>query len=259
MLLLGMISFAYKCMEVRLIMNNQELLKKIMSCRLADLSDGMDAIGLVNTGTMSGAMRPIRPGISMVGFAYTVKLLPSQKDVKVYKNFDEYKKELDKWCGDTYSFFGPIAQGKYKDENIVVVIDMGGYPGGIWGSEIGMNAVKNGVIGAVIDGACRDSYECNLEGVKVWCTARTFNHVYGRLVNGGVNIPIRCAGVMVNPGDIVCADDDGVLVIPKDRAEEVLEFAQRIREEDQKVRAKHYKDLGLPYDETLGVFSPDNQ
>lgn len=233
-------------------MTDKELIEKIRSCRLADLADGMDALGLVNTGTMSPSMRPIRPGISMAGFAYTVHLIPAQKDVKVCKTFEEYTEELNKWCSDTYSFFGPISEGKYKDKDIVVVIDMGGYPGGIWGSEIALNAAKNGVVGAVIDGACRDSYECNLEGVKVWCTVRTFNHVYGRLVSGGVNVPIKCAGVTVNPGDIVCGDDDGVLVIPRDRAEEVLEFAMKVRESDQKVRAQHYKDLGLPFDETLG-------
>ena len=233
-------------------MNNKELIEKIRQCRLADLSDGMDALGLVNTGTMSSKMIPIRPGISMAGFAYTVKLIPAQKDVKVCKNFEEYSKELDEWCSDTYSFFGPISEGKHKDDDLVIVIDMGGYPGGIWGSEIGMNAMKNGVVGTVIDGGCRDLYECNLEGVKVWCTAKTFNHVYGRLVSGGVNIPVECAGVTVNPGDIVCGDDDGVLVIPRDRAEEVLEIALKVREGDQKTRAQHYKDLGLPFDETLG-------
>jgi len=234
-------------------MTNEELLRRIRGCRLADLSDGMDAIGLVNKGTMSSGMRPIRSGISMAGFAYTVKLLPAQKEVKVCKSYEEYKKELDNWCSDTYSFFGPIAEGKYKD--IVVVVDMGGYPGGLWGSEIGMNAAKNGVVGVVLDGACRDTYECNIEGVNVWCTQRTFNHVYGRLVSGGVNIPVECDGVTVKPNDIVCGDDDGVLVIPYERAEEVLMFAEMVRKEDQKVRAQHYEDLGLPPDETLGEYA----
>lgn len=231
-------------------MTDQQLIEKIRTQRPADLADGMDALGLVGSGTMSSAMRPIRPGIRMAGFAYTVKLVPTQRDVKVCRNFREYKEELDRWCADTYTFNTAIQEGKCRDK--CVVIDMGGFPGGIWGSEIGMGAMKMGVVGVVIDGGCRDIYECNLEKVVAWCTAPTFNHVYGRLENGGVDVPVECAGVRVNPGDIVCGDDDGVLVIPRQRAEEVLEIATRVHEADQEVRAKHYRDLGFQADETLG-------
>ncbi len=231
-------------------MTDQELLEKIRGCRLADLSDGMDAIGLVNVGTMSSKMRPIREGISMAGLAYTVKLIPAQEEVKACGTVEEYMEELGKWCADTYAFAGGFADGKGKD--MVVVIDIGGYPGGIWGSAVGMSAVKGGVVGVVVDGGCRDSYECNLEKRKVWCTARTFNHVYGRVVNGGVNVPVECAGVTVQPGDVVCGDDDGVLVIPRDRAEEVVKFATAVLEGDQRDRAQLYKDLGYAPDETLG-------
>lgn len=231
-------------------MTDKLLLEKVRRCRLADLADGMDAIGLVNTGTMSSEMRPIRPGIVMAGFAYTVKLVPTQKDVKVCDTYEEYMKELGKWCSDTYSFMKGITEESAPD--MVVVIDMGGYPGGVWGSENGMSTMRKGIAGAVIDGACRDSYECNLEKVNAWCTKRTFNHVYGRLIDGGTKIPVQCAGVTVCPGDIVCGDDDGVLVIPRDRAEKVVEIAYKIMEDDQKIRAAHYKELGYKYDETLG-------
>jgi 4-hydroxy-4-methyl-2-oxoglutarate aldolase len=233
-------------------MTDQELLEQVRDCRLADLSDGMDAIGLVSAGTMSRDMRPIRPGMRMAGFAYTVKLVPSQQSVKMCRTVEEYMEELGKWCGDAYAFVQGLTDGRGSDK--VVVIDMDGYPGGIWGSEIGMNALKWGVAGAVIDGGCRDSHECNLEKLKVWCTKRTFNHVYGRLVNGGIGVPVQCAGVAVNPDDIVCGDDDGVLVIPRDRVEQVLTFARAVLEADQRVRAQHYRDLGYPPDETLGEF-----
>ncbi len=233
-------------------MTDRELLEGIRGCRLADLSDGMDAIGLVNVGTMSGKMRPIREGIRMAGLAYTVKLVPAQEEAVACETVEEYMKELGRWCADTYKFAEGFAEG--KGEDMVVVIDMGGYPGGIWGSAIGMSAVKNGVVGVVVDGACRDSYECRLEKLKVWCTERTFNHVYGRVVTGGIDVPVECAGVTVRPGDVVCGDDDGVLVIPRERAEEVLGFAKAVLEGDQKDRAGLYKELGYETDETLGEF-----
>lgn len=236
-------------------MNDPELLERVRALRLADLSDGMDAIGLVGTGSMSSEMRPIRAGMRIAGFAYTVKVVPAQHRAEACRTIEEYNDALGKWCADTYAFMGGLADGKGKDK--VVVIDTGGYPGGIWGSENGMATMKNGVVGAVIDDGCRDSYECNLEKVNVWCTKRTFNHVYGRIINGGVNVPVQCAGVTVKPDDIVCADDDGVLVIPRQRAEHVVAFAEAVLNQDQQARARHYTDLGYEYDETLGDFQPE--
>ena len=229
-------------------MTDQELIQLIRKCRNSDLSDGMDALGLVNKGTMTSKMRPIRPGITFAGFAFTVKLIPAQKEVKVCKTIEEYYEELNKWCSDTYTFNSMITEENAKD--MVVCIDMDGYPGGIWGSEIGASTKIRGIEGVVIDGGCRDIYECNLEKINVFCTTPTFNHVYGRLVNGGVNIPIKCGGVAVNPGDIIKSDDDGVLVIPRDKAEEVVKFAVKILEDDMNTRRKHYEKLGLEPDET---------
>jgi 4-hydroxy-4-methyl-2-oxoglutarate aldolase len=231
-------------------MTDKEMLEAVRALRLADLGDGMDALGLVDRGTMNPDMRPIRPGIRFAGFAYTVKLVPAQDRPKVWSSVDEYMQRLGEWCSDTYTFMGGLVNGQAQDK--VCVMDLGGYPGGVWGSEIAMNTLKSGLVGAVIDGGCRDSYECNLEQVNVHCTKRTFNHVYGRLRNGGVGVPIECAGVLVNPGDIICADDDGVLVIPRDRVQDVVDIANAVLKADQKTRAKHYKDLGFQPDDTLG-------
>ena len=229
-------------------MTDSELIERIRQRRLAALGDGMDAIGLIDQGTMWPEMRPIRPGIRFAGFAYTVKLVPGQKPVKPCRTIEEYQQELGAWCKDTYTFAAGLQDARDK----VCVVDMGGFPGGLWGSAIGLSMMKNGLEGVVLDGTCRDSHECNVEGVKAFCTRRSFNHVYGRLVNGGVNVPIQCAGVTVNPGDVVCADDDGVLVIPRERAEEVLMFAEHIHTQDQHDRARLYRDLGLDPDDTLG-------
>lgn len=232
-------------------MSDKELIKQIRKCRLADLSDGMDALGLVNAGTMSHEMRPIRPGIEFAGFAKTVKLIPTQrKDFQAFSTPEEYFKANGEWCQNVYQFDRLMEKEDVTD--CVLVIDQGGHPAGVLGSDNMMKYKHWGIVGAVIDGGgCRDSYECNLEGVNAFTTKRSFHHATWRLEFGGYDIPIECAGVTVNPGDIVCADDDGVLVIPRDRAEEVLKFALRILELDIEARSKKYELLGLPKDESL--------
>ena len=230
-------------------MTDTELIKELRKYRCADLCDGMDAIGLVDKGTMNEAMRPLRDGIEFKGFAYTIKLLPKSDAVKVCKTPEEWREELGKECNKIFNFVGEITPERAKDT--VIVVDMEGVRGGLWGSEIAMTMMERGIEGVVLDGGCRDSYETNLEKAPVFCTKRTFTHAYGRVEPGALNIPVNRAGVTVKPGDIVCADDDGVLVIPRERAEEVIMFAKMQLEDDIAVRTEHYDNLGFEHDETL--------
>lgn len=231
-------------------MTDLELIQEIRKYRCADLSDGMDAIGLVDKGVMNEAMRPLRPGIEFKGFAYTVKLFPKTEAVKVCKTVDEWREELGKGCDNIYTFVDKMTPETAP--NTVLVVDMDGVRGGLWGSEIAMTMMERGLEGVVLDGGCRDSYEANLEGAPVFCTKRTFTHAYGRVERGELNVPVNCAGVTVKPGDIICADDDGVLVIPRERAEEVMMFAKMQLEDDIVARTNHYDNLGFEHDATLG-------
>ena len=230
-------------------MSDEELLAEIKKYRLADLSDGMDAIGLVDKGTMNEAMRPLRPGIEFYGFAYPIKVWPKRDKVVACTTVEQWREELGRGCHDIYNWIDDINQDNAKDK--VIVIDMDGVRGGIWGSEISMNVAIRGMVGAVIDGGCRDSYETNNQGSPVFATKRTFAHAYGRVERGEYAERVNCAGVSVNAGDIICADDDGVLVIPRERAQEVLTFARMQLEDDLKVRAAHYDKLGIEADQTL--------
>lgn len=230
-------------------MTDKQLIEEIRKYRCADLSDGMDALGLVDKGTMNERMRPLRPGIEFKGFAFTVKLLPKKEAVKKCTTIAEWNEELGKGCKDIYQFEKEITVENAKD--MVVVVDMDGVRGGVWGSEIAMNLMIRGIEGAIIDGGCRDSYETNIENAPVFCSRRTFTHAYGRVQRGGIQVPVNCAGVTVLPGDIICADDDGVLVIPRDRAEEVIMFARAQLEDDIKTRSSHYDKLGFEADGSL--------
>jgi len=139
-----------------------------------------------------------------------------------------------------------------------VVMDMSGQAAGVCGSHNGIRWTYNeGLSGIVLDGSIRDTYEANLEGIKAFCTRRTFNHPYHRIELADVNIPIQCGGVRVEPGDIITADDDGVLVIPREYIARVLYLAEIILDRDQQARAKSYRDAGLNPDETLGPYKDD--
>jgi len=223
---------------------SKEILKKFEKVRTADVSDAMDSLGLVDVGVMSPKMRPLWEGIRMVGLAKTVKLFPSSRII-TRMSYEEYDKRLEEMCDNSYSFVD------YFGEDQVWVVDAGGINAGLWGSHIVMIGMNKGVRGYVIDGTCRDSYEVKLEKAPVFATIRSCTHVIGRLQIGYIDKPIMCAGVVVRPGDVVIGDDDGVVVVPQEIADEVVDRALRIREKDKIARRKEYEKLGLPLDETV--------
>jgi regulator of RNase E activity RraA len=237
-------------------LSEDELIDRVRKCRPADLCDAMDAFGLISTGTMSHHMRPIRAGIQFAGYAYTVKFIPAAGAAPVCRSPEEYFESLNAWSRKVYGYEEDMRDGGVR--NKVVVMDMSGQSAGVWGSMNGIGwTYEGGMAGIVVDGSIRDTYEANMEGIKGFCTRRTFNHPYYRIELAGVNIPIQCDGVQVNPGDIIAADDDGVLVIPRLYIAKVLYLAEEILDRDQKARAAAYKKHGLTPDSSLGPYEKD--
>jgi len=108
----------------------------------------------------------------------------------------------------------------------------------------------------VTNGGARDTDEIvKVKKIAVYCKdAHSSRGVRpGRLIAESYNFPINCAGVLIYPGDLVMADGDGVLVVPRQRALEVGEIAREIYIGDEKSRAKRYERLGIPPDETVIV------
>ena len=85
----------------------------------------------------------------------------------------------------------------------------------------------------------------------MFCTVRSYAHPMGRIGAVSDNKPIVCAGVVVNPGDVIVADDDGVLVVPQGIAAEVARRAVLIQDKDRPGRRAAYEKLGLPLDDTV--------
>jgi regulator of RNase E activity RraA len=180
------------------------------SCVVADAQE--------RAGVMRSYMRPLLPDKRFVGAALTVRLEPGN--------------QVD--CLDALS----VAQ-----EGDVIVVDAAGETEtSIWGGLMSGLCQMKGVVGAVVDGAIRDTDEIRDQGFPIFSKAvvprSTHTPYSGRMEPIEINVPIQCAGVLVNPGDLVLGDGIGVTVIPLENAAQVLEAARVLAEKEELTRAK---------------------
>lgn len=223
-----------------------DTLRVARSVRTSDVSDALDSMGLQERHQMDPRMRPLVPGIRFAGVAHPMA-------------YDFVDRPLESMSYDDFARLqyspGPDGlwreAGSYGALDEVVVIDAKGSTAGILGSNNTLQARVKGTVGFVIDGACRDSYECALQATPVFCTVRSPAHPMGRIRAVSDNEPIECAGVPVRSGDLVVADDDGVMVVPFEIADEAIERARKIQDADRPSRRDGYMKLGLPLDETV--------
>ncbi len=220
--------------------------------RTSDVSDALDSMGLQDRYVMDPCMRPLSFGIRFAGIAHTQEYTLTDKPLEPmsYEEFDErqYKKGPDGLWREAGPWGAP-------DE--VLVIDAKRTAAGILGSNNTLVGRTKGVVGYVIDGTCRDSYECIIQKTPVFCSVRSPVHPMGRLKAVSDNKPIVCGGVVVNPGDVIIADDDGVVAVPQEIADEVARRAWLIQAKDRPGRRRAYEELGLPLDETVELPSEE--
>lgn len=180
------------------------------SCVVADAQE--------RAGVMGSYLKPIDPAARFAGQALTVRLEPGN--------------QVD--CLDALS----VAQ-----EGDVVVVDAAGETEtSIWGGLMSGLCQMKGVVGAVVDGAIRDVDETRDLGFYVLSKAvvprSTHTPISGRMEPIEINVPIQCAGALVNPGDIIVADENGVVVVPLDNAEDVLEKAKEQAQQEEATRER---------------------
>jgi regulator of RNase E activity RraA len=113
------------------------------------------------------------------------------------------------------------------------------------GGLMGTAAKARGMAGMVLDGAVRDVAELRALGLPVFARSVSPATAVGRYASVSKQVPVACAGVTISPGDIVVAGEDGVVVVPKDRADEVLKRSQEIDQRESKMvpYIKQYRSL----------------
>jgi 4-hydroxy-4-methyl-2-oxoglutarate aldolase len=166
-----------------------------------------DAMG--RTGAMSAALRPLYEGARLCGPAVTV-------EVEIGSNAGVLS-----------------ALDRVRSGDVVVVDGRGHTDSAVWGGLVCALARRRGAEGAVIDGSIRDAAEQRAQRFPIFCRGITSAGPPRRGVDR-VGVPIRCGGLGVEPGDLILGDDDGVVVIPRAQAEEVLRRSHELlaREEE---------------------------
>jgi 4-hydroxy-4-methyl-2-oxoglutarate aldolase len=216
--------------------------------RVVDVCDALDGIGYFNVGLMDPQIRPIWSGMKFWGEAATIRCVPSNRPMWKLDTTEDIVDAHRIW----FEKMGNVRLPADLAPGHVIVTDSGGGPEvGFWGSENTMGAVTRGAVGIVTDGYCRDTAEVTRQQTPVCSRLRGRTIIPGRIQVVDVQTPIACGGVQVRPGDIVGCDDDGIVVVPAEVAEEVAVHARAILLADMRARRRHYDELGITPDETV--------
>lgn len=184
-----------------------------------------DALALIGTATASSELSlmgirdpqirgplPLKYGHSVAGPALTLQCMPKREDLYGSNEYDNPELQLHRHV------LYPAQAG-----DMVVVDARGDMASGIFGEMMLTFLAGRGGAGIVVDGCIRDSAKAKELDLGIWVRGVTPNyHAQTGLIPFAVNVPVACGGVLVMPGDIIVADDDGVIVVPGALAVEVI-------------------------------------
>jgi regulator of RNase E activity RraA len=192
----------------------------------------LDDLGI---GSIGLNLRPVAPGMRFVGAALTVKEVTGAKNAYKPSEFG---------LGAVIDMCQPLD---------VVVIDNGGQQVSTWGGVASVAAVQNGVAGLVVDGGVRDADEIIEQGFAVFSRHVVPLSGKTRVKVIEINTTVKIDGMPVHPGDIVVGDASGLVVVPRDRAEEVARLAGELEQQDRK--ASEEIRAGLSFTEALRKYA----
>jgi 4-hydroxy-4-methyl-2-oxoglutarate aldolase len=197
--------------------------EKLYSAVVADILDGL---GFRNQ-ALPHDIRPVDPSRKLVGRAYTILATDT---VEIPE--DPYIKELEAVDGLT-------------DSGVVVASVKASADAALWGELLTTAAISKGGRGAVIDGFTRDSSGIIEMGFPVFTRGYSPLDSKGRIEVIAHGIPIRCGGVVVNAGDIIFGDRDGIVVIPEDVSEEALLRASKKVDDESKMKSALQQGMSI--------------
>ena len=186
------------------------LCERARATSVSDLHEAAYALGLDGRRRMlmSPRMRPQQKGARIAGPAVTARVAP----------------------GDNLMMHRALVLAQPGD--VLVVVSDAPTSGAQWGDMAARWALRQGLAGIVVQGCVRDTDTVEALGFAVWATHVSPAHP-GKAGHGSVNAPVVCDGVPVEPGDLVVADGDGVIVVPRRDAAAVVDGAEaRMRRED---------------------------
>ncbi len=221
---------------------------------MTDVLDAMQAIGLQDIGLMDKTIRPLwrdnteKLAHRFCGVAITYQYLPTNKPPAPKMPYEDFKK----WHSHWYGAYAPELFSRIIKPGTVVVIDAQGIENtGFIGSNNALNWRSRGMAGVVSNGNCRDTDELIIQKIPVYTKYQGGGTRPGRIEAGSINRPVTVGGVLVRPGDMVVADGDGVIVVPREHAEEVARIAWDIAKGDKEGRRKLYERMGMTPDTTV--------
>jgi regulator of RNase E activity RraA len=204
------------------------LIAGFKSTYAASVSDAVEIVTGSN-GTMRYDMK-LMAGTNLVGRAVTSLARPAPADQATPALAVKHSVEI-------------IDEAKPGDVGVIVM--EGTLDIAAMGNLMATAAVERGMAGMVLDGAIRDMWDIRRMGLTVYARSKSPRTAVGHYATVARNVPVECAGVTVRPGDIIVADEDGVVVVPQDRAAEVLKKAQEIDAQESGMYpfVRQYKSL----------------
>ncbi|MBN2212653.1 MAG: RraA family protein [Bacteroidales bacterium] len=237
------------------LLTDEEILELYEGLRVADVSDGMDIAGLRDVGLLDQSIQALWKDIEnfdhwFYGIAVTARYVPTNRIIHNPMTVDEFKQ----WESNWYNKYSPEPWSEVIRPGSAVVLDVqGDGDTGSVGSANSLGYIKRGAKGIVSNGGVRDTDEIIRQRIPVYLD----HNNRGRGIRPGrnelesYNQPVTVGGVLIRPGDIIVADGDGVICVPREYAGIVAEQAKRILSEDKAVRRQLYEDLNRDPDKTV--------